>query len=269
MNATTHDDPVADAIDYFPLEHYQRPGLYRRRIRIATSPGEARADLEDDPHRYGVIVRHDGECITAAEGIALRTPWDLCRKSTGMLGLLAGMPLSPDAQAVYRHSNGRAQCTHLFDLAGLAAAHAARGTTKREYDIEVPCIDPDEPRRARLRVDGREVLRWTLERNSIVAPEPFSGQDVRTVMPWAKSRFIHRDTLEAVMVLRRAIFVAGNRMFDMDRMARASSTGHVDGACYVFRRGVADLARRVRGSTLDFGDAPGRLLADLTTGASS
>jgi len=70
MTANIRRDPVADAIDYFPLEHYQRPGIYRRRIRIATSPGQARADLEDDPHRYGVIVRHDGEHLTGVEGIA-------------------------------------------------------------------------------------------------------------------------------------------------------------------------------------------------------
>ena len=186
-----------------------------------------------------------------------------------MLGLLVGMPLSPDAQAVYRHCNGRAQCTHLLDLAGLAAAHAARATAAREYDIEVPCVDPDQPRRACLRVDGRIALQWTLEHTRIVAPAPFAGQDLRTLMPWAKLRFVDRDTLEAVIVLRRAIFISGSRMFDLDRMPYAASTGHVDGACYVFRRGVADRARRMPGSTLDFGDAPERLLADLTTGASS
>ena len=256
-------DPVADAIDYFPLAHYERPGLYRRRIRISTAPGVARADLEDDPHRYGVIVRHDGEHITAVEGLALRTPWDLCREATRVLDRLVGMPLSPDPQAVFRHTNGRAQCTHLFDLAGLAAAHAARGTVAREYDIDVPCLDPGATRRARLRVDGREVLNWAVLRTQILAPEPFAGQDLRSMMPWVKARFIDRDTLEAVMLLRRAIFISGNRMYDMDRMARADATGHVSGACYVYQHGVAERALRERGSTLDFGAAPERLLADL------
>ena len=268
MTAGHVGDPVADAIDYFPLEPYERPGLYRRRIRITTAPGQARADLEDDPHRYGVIVRHDDERITAVEGIALRTPWDLCREATRVLDRLVGMPLSPDTQAVYRHTNGRAQCTHLFDLAGLAAAHAARGTPGREYDIDVSCIDPRATRRARLRVDGHELLNWTLLRTRILGSQTFAGQDVRGMMPWAKARFIDRDALEAVIVLRRAVFISGNRMFDMDRMARADATGHVNGACYVYQQGVAARALRERGSTLDFGDTPERLLADLAVGQS-
>ena len=50
MTSQRRADPVADAIDYFPLESFQRPGIYRRRIGITTSPGESRADLENDPH---------------------------------------------------------------------------------------------------------------------------------------------------------------------------------------------------------------------------
>jgi hypothetical protein len=264
MNAIARPvDRVAEAINYFPLEHYQRPGLYRRRIRIRTSPGQARADLEDDPHRYGVVVRHDGAVITGVEGSALRTPWDLCREAPALLDRLAGMPLSPDPQAVFRHTDGRAQCTHLFDLAGLAAAHAARGIERREYDIDVPCIEPHALRTARLRVDGHELMRWTLDRTRVVAPAAFAGQDLRSMMGWAKQRFVDRDTLEAVMVLRRALFVSGNRMYDMDALPRADSTGHVSGVCYVFRDGVAERARRELGSTLDFGEHPDRLLADL------
>ena len=263
MTARTLRDPVADAIDYFPLEHYQRPGIYRRRIRITTAPGLARADLEDDPHRYGVIVKHDGQSVAAVQGLALRTPWSLCREAVSVLDRLVGMALSPDPQEVYRHTDGRAQCTHMFDLAGLAVAHAARGTSQRQYDIEMPCLDTRAPRQACLSVDGQERLVWTLERSAILAPKPFAGQDLRTMMPWAKARFIDRDVLEAVMVLRRAVFVSGNRMYDMDRMTDAAATGHVSGACYVFQPGVAERAARVQGSTLDFGRTPQALLSDL------
>ena len=41
------------------------------------------------------------------------------------------------------------------------------------------------------------------------------------------------------------------------------ATGHVNGACYVYQHGVAERALREPGSTLDFGTAPERLLADL------
>src|SRR6266511_3842032 len=143
---------------------FERPGIYRRRIRIRTAAGIARADLEDDPHRYAVIVRHDGERVSAIEGRTVRTPWTSCREATSVLDRLVGIPLSPNPLAVYASTNGREQCTHLFDLAGLAIAHA---------------------------------------------------------------------------------------------------TGHASGACYVFQPGVVERAARVMRSTLDFTDAPERLLGDL------
>jgi len=251
------------AIDYFPLARYERPGIYRRRIRIETGPGWARADVEDDAHRYGLTLRHDGEVVTAIEGRALRTPWAACSEAVGVLDRLLGMPLSPDAQQVYRHTNGREQCTHLLDLAGLAVAHAARGIAARQVDAEVPCVDPAQPRDAVLWIDGRETLRWTLLRNTITAPALFAGQDLGRMMPWAKLRFIDRDSLEAVLMLRRAVFVSGNRFYDLDRMASADDTGHVLDACYVYREGVASRAVRVQGATLDFSGRPELLLADL------
>jgi len=251
------------AINYFPLERYERPGIYRRRLRVETGSGWARAELEDDPHRYGLTLRHDGACITAIEGRAGRTPWTACAEAPGLLGRLLGMPLSPDPQQVWRHSNGREQCTHLFDLAGLAVSHAARQIARREYDAEVPCHEPGALRDAVLRLDGNEVLRWTLERNAIAAPALFAGQDLATLMPWAKTRFVDRDRFEAVLVLRRAVFVAGNRFFDLDRMTRAADTGHVSGSCHVFRDGVSDRALRVPGATRDFSDPQVPLLADL------
>ncbi|HEV8314225.1 MAG TPA: DUF2889 domain-containing protein [Burkholderiaceae bacterium] len=251
------------AIDYFPLERFQRPGIYRRRQRVETGVGFARAELEDDPHRYGVTLRHDGERITAIEGRALRTPWSTCGEAVRVLDRLLGMELSPDPQQVWRHLNGREQCTHLLDLAGLAVAHAARGIAARDYEAEVPCLEPGAQRDAVLRINGREALRWTLERNAIVAPALFAGQDVAGLMPWAKARFVDRDSFEAVWALRRAVFTAGNRFYDLDRMARATDTGHAIGACYVFRAGVAESALRVPGATRDFSDSGGALLADL------
>jgi hypothetical protein len=250
-------------IDCFPLDHYQRPGVYRRRVRIETRPGQARAELEDDPHRYGVTLQHHDRRVSAVEGRALRTPWSLCGEAVRMLDRLLGMPLSPDPQQVYRHSDGRAQCTHLVDLAGLALAHAARGIARRQYDIDVPCLDPASERQANLRVDGQLFLRWTLQQTRIVAPQAHAGQDLGSMMPWAKAQITDPDEFEAVIVLRRAVFTAGNRFYQMDRMSRASDTGHVVGACYVFQHGVADRALRRIGSTLDFSAGPDALLSDL------
>jgi hypothetical protein len=266
MTTDPKPDPVLAAIDYFPREHYQRPGVYRRRIRIATSPGFARADLEDDPHRHGVLVEHDGVRVVAVSGVALRTPWSLCRGAVDVLDRFAGMALSADPRDVYRHTDGRAQCTHLCDLTGLAISHAARGIAERQYDIEVPCFDTRAPREARLSVDGRERLVWTVQRTTIVAPQRYAGQDLRTMMSWSKQHIVDRDEFEAVIVLRRAVYTAGNRMYDMDGMTTAAATGHVSGTCHVFQHGVVERALREQGSTLDFGAAPEALLADMQGG---
>jgi hypothetical protein len=260
-------DPVLRAIDWFPFEHYERPGIYRRRIRTAISPGFAQADMEDDPHRHGVRIEHDGERVLTVRGSASRTPWSSCRGAVHVLHRLAGMPLSPDPQAVYRHTDGRAQCTHLIDLAGLAVSHAARGIAERQYDAQVPCMDTRAPREVRLWVDGEERLAWTLQRTIILAPRFFAGQDLRTMMPWAKQCIVDRDTLEAVIVLRRAVFTSGNRMYDLDRTPTAAATGHVNGACHVFQQGVAERALRREGSTLDFSGSAEALLRDLDAAA--
>jgi hypothetical protein len=253
---------MTEAINDFPFDHYQRPGIYRRRLRVHTGDGWARAELEDDPHRYALSLRHDGHRITAVEARAVRTPWTACAEAPALLAGLCGMPLSPDPQAVYRHVNGREHCTHLLDLAGLAQSHAAREIGGRELDIDVPCFDPAARRDAVLRVDGREALRWTLERNTVVAPAPYAGHDLGTLMPWAKAVVVDRDVFEAIWVLRRAVFVAGSRFHDMDRWARATDTGHVSGSCHVFQDGVAGRALRVRGATRDFSDPAVPLLAE-------
>lgn len=79
-------------------------GPFRRRIRVrATSPGEVRADLEDDFHRFGVVVYHEGKTITGIETSAL-----------------SGTPLVERFTQIAKVANPRANCTHLFDLSGLA-----------------------------------------------------------------------------------------------------------------------------------------------------
>jgi hypothetical protein len=83
------------------------------------------------------------------------------------------------------------------------------------------------------------------------------------MMPWVKQHIADLDLFEAVIVLRRAVFTSGNRMFDMDRMTSAAATGHVNGACHVFQQGVAEHALREYGSTLDFGARAAALLADM------
>jgi len=124
----------------------QRPGIYRRHIRLHAAPGAVRADMEDDSHRFGVIVRHDGRVVRAVEGLPMRTPWTLCSGARDLLSALVGMQLAPTPLAAARHTDQKQQCTHMFDLATLAVAHAARGIAGREYHIEAPWYLLDGPR---------------------------------------------------------------------------------------------------------------------------
>ena len=246
-----------------PLYSRHRPGIYRRRLRIVTGPGWARADLEDDPHRYGVEIRHDGERVTAIEGITIRTPWTLCVPAAHQLKRLVGMKLTPDATAIFRHTPAGEQCTHMFDTAGLAIAHAARGTARRQYDIEAPWWKLEGPRELRLSRDGRELLHWTVEGQNILAPEPYAGRSWQKMLPWARATFSDADELEAIVVLRRAVMISGSRTVTLDPLENAAQTGHVNGSCFVFRSGIAEHALRMPNSTRDFTDTPDALLADL------
>ena len=136
---------ACDVLGSRPLRHPgRRParhgtGVYRRRIRIETvAPGVVVAELEDDYHHFRCTVHHDGRVVTASEGEAVRYPWGTCPGATSLVGQLAGMPLAPNSTAVGGHADVGEQCTHLFDLAGLGAAHVWAGRERREYAIDVP-----------------------------------------------------------------------------------------------------------------------------------
>lgn len=248
------------------------PGIYRRRIRIEAGADAARADLEDDPHRYGVAIRHDGAVVTAIEAHALRTPWALCPAAADNLQRLVGMALSPDPLAVYRHTAGGEQCTHMFDMAGCAIAQAARGIARRQYDIAVPVPATPGPCVATLARDGVPALAWTIDGLRILAPEPFGGRDLRTLLGWVRREIDDPDTYDAILLLRRAVWIAGSRFSDLDAAAHAADLPQVDqlmGACYVYRPGFAERAVRIVGSMRDFTHDAGPMLADLDGGAVS
>ena len=241
----------------------KRPGIYRRAIRIRTGEGWARADMEDDPHRFGVMLRHDGQAVTAIEGLPLRTPWTLCPQAAHELRHLVGMQLAPDPLAVIAITDHRQQCTHMFDLAGLAVAHAARGIARRDYEIAAPWQAATGPREVTLRRDGAELWTWVVDGMRVLAPEPFAGRELRDLILWGRSAFNDPDMFEAVMVMRRAVFISTVRVFDLDDSTHAESISPGKGACFVYQPERASRAIRVVGSTREFTASGGALLSDL------
>lgn len=232
-------------------------GALIRRIGVATREREARAVVEDDFHHFRVVIRHDGGRVSGTAWQALRRPWTTCAIAGERLSELVGMELSPDANAVLAHTDPRQQCTHMFDLAGLAIATAARGIGERRYEAVVPDrIDGrTTPRLAR---DGAEVLRWSLEGSHITAPEPFTGRSLQAGFSKWVEEHLDVDDAEAALVMRRAVFISGGRGVNLDAAPHAPSRG----GCYVQQPERASAARRMVGSTQDFTDRRDSLLGE-------
>ena len=237
-------------------------GVYRRAFLLVGAPGRVVAELEDDFHRFRVTVEHDGARVTRVVGEAFRYPWTECPGATAVLAGLAGMPLTTRPTAAGEHSDPRANCTHLFDTAALAVAHAAAGRERRRYDVAVP--DRSHGRtRARLQRDGAPLLDWEVQDTRIVAPEPFAG---RALLGGSFLRFAERELDpelgEAALALRRACFISAGRARDLDAAPHAGVyLPLAAGSCHSFTPGIAERALRMRGTTREFTHRPEALLA--------
>jgi hypothetical protein len=243
------------------LEGYGE-GVFRRRILLEARDGRVVGELQDDFHHFAVDVTHDGSQVTAARGGGLRVPWTTCPGAIPPLERLRGLHLTTALRAAARHTDPRLQCTHLLDLASCAIAHAARcvegapGRVRR-YDVEIP--DRVRGRTlATLERDGRPVLAWEIDRNEIVAPDPFAGHSVagRGFAEWA-DQALEVDLSEAAQVLRRACLISIGRRYDFARVRSARDFGEaVGGACHTFSPAHVGEAGKIPGSRLAPGSEP-------------
>jgi len=231
-------------------------GGYRRAIRLHAQEGQATAEIEDDFHHFAVTVLHDGAQVTGVRGQAIRYPWSSCPLAAGALSALAGLPISADPTAVYRHVDPLLQCTHMFEMAGLAVTQAARCPGERRYEAMVSdpvddCVD------AELARDGEPVLRWRLQGGVIAEPAPYRGKRPADFRSQTLAG-LPPEEAEHLLILRRAIALARARGMDIDRFATAADMD-MGRACFVFRPGVAEHATRRRGSVRDFSTGSGPL----------
>ncbi|MBB3860916.1 hypothetical protein GGQ88_002185 [Novosphingobium hassiacum] len=251
---------------------YPRPGgALRRLIDLQrNNVGTVAAWIEDDFHHFGVTVSHDGAVVTDVTATTLRAPWSTCPGAALPLRTLIGKPLIERASAVGTLLNMRQQCTHMFDLAGLALAHAWHGREHRSYEVVVPDrrLKRIEGRnfefdlaRCTLWRDGEVVMEWDVEEPLVIGPEPFGGQSLnRGFREWTDALPI--EAAEQAFVLRRAIMVAAGRTMDLDALDKPDGA-MMGGMCHTY--GLPDLTKVVRskGSSRNFEQGREGMLANL------
>jgi hypothetical protein len=233
------------------------PG-YRRRLRVTPSQGRVLAELEDDYHCMAVTVHHDGRAATAVEPVMDRAPWSTCPGAVAVLEqTFAGIALENFAS----RGEKRANCTHLHDLAVLAAVHA-HDTAATVFDILVS--DPIAGRsEAELRRNGVTVLDWSVVKGRIVAPAPWAGLDLDNMRNWIES--LDRDTREAARLLRWGTMVAHGRTLPADW---AAGTGNMASGsrCFTFQPHKVGAAKHV-GAIYDFSRGTARPLDSASSGS--
>lgn len=234
------------------LEPTPGPPLFRRCIRLQAQAGagdslQVRAALEDDFHHFRVALQVQGGVISAISAQAPRHPYSLCPAAAQPLQQLVGTVPPRQAHALATAVNPREHCTHLLDLAGLAAAAAARGVLQRRYDVEVPLRDGGRTQ-ARLWRDAVPLLCWDVLDLAITGPALYSGIDLGQGMArWALAN-LPEDEAEAALVLRRCAAISMGKGKPLDDQVHAIATGR----CYAQQPERAPLALRQVGSTWDF-----------------
>ena len=216
---------------------------YRRRIVLVAHGHAACGALEDDVHHVRVTVRHDGARVTEATGEAVRLPWSTCPGSEAGIASLVGTELTAATRGLKAAYRADLHCTHMFDLAQLVVAQAARGDGAVEYLATVDVPDEGDLH-AEITRDGVTVLTWDVAR--------YAQPDVP----------MDPAVAEAAFVLRRAVWLAPISSMRFDEYDTVGPTGLPPGSCWTAQPERIEVAFRHRGSQRHYGadppgDAPG------------
>lgn len=249
----TSNRPATDPSDgaTAPGEAWRRPG-YRRAVRIEPGEGTVRAALEDDLHAMSVVLRHDGIGVTQVTGTMHRAPWTPCPGAEAVLAeTFEGVSL---AEVTARRDKQR-NCTHLHDLAVLAAAHAARPDTI-DYRIAVSDASNGE-RLLEIERDGTVLHSWREQDGTFVAPATLAGYSALTMRDWIAG--LAPGLQESARLLQWGSLVAhGRAMTDERRRAALGQRAN----CFTMQpERVADA--RLRSGMVDFSESGRELLADI------
>jgi hypothetical protein len=234
-----------------PTTPVASPG-YRRRLRVEPSSCVAVAMLEDDMHCMAVTLQHAEGVVTAIEARTIRAPWDTC---PGARAKLTETFLGARLDEVTARREKKQNCTHLHDLAVLAAAHAG-DATPITWDIRAS--DPvDGERVLTIFRDGSEVHRWTEQDGRLISPLELASLTLLQLREWIAS--LDGEVQEAARLLQWGGLVAHGRTIPLEQQSVASA---LPANCYTFQPERAVHAKRI-GRILDFSDGTRELLAGL------
>jgi hypothetical protein len=200
------------------------------------------AEVEDDFHRMSVTLRHRDGVATQIDAVMERAPWTTCPGAVRQLqSTFTGVALADFAERGEKREN----CTHLHDLATLAATHAF-DATPLVYDVVVS--DPVNGRNeALVRRNGETLLHWKLEGGVVTRPAEMAGLTLDRLGRWIAS--LSPQLQEAARVLRWGAMIAHGRSIPLERQSDA--TRMPVGNCYTFQPDRRNAARRI-GEIRDF-----------------
>ena len=216
------------------------PG-FRRRFRVLPKSTHVTAAVEDDFHCMVVTLHHANGIVGAVQAAMERWPWTTCPGAVATLGTtFTGVVLAEVAARGLKTQN----CTHLYDLAIIAAAHA-NDAEAMVYDVFVS-DEIDGQKHAEICKDGAVILDWTIESDVLQAPKALAGTPLLQLRDWIAAR--DPATREAARILQWASLIAHGRSIPM---AQQSDATRMPPNCHTFQPDRARIAERT-GRTLDF-----------------
>lgn len=214
---------------------------FRRRFRITPDEGKVRSEVEDDYHCMSVTLCHDGSAVTDIEAIIDRAPWTTCPGAQKKLeDTFIGVALENFSEKGEKLTN----CTHLYDLALLAASHACDSDVL-DYDILVTDLI-DGNRYAEIRSKKDVLLSWTEKGFHLTEPQEAAGIRLDKLGGWIKT--LPENRQEAAKLLRWGNMIANGRSIPLEQQSDATK---MPPNCYTFQPQRAVNATRI-GVIYDF-----------------
>lgn len=235
-------------------------GVFRRRLRWQAQPGCVAVELEDSNHGFRLQLHHDERQITRVVAEPVRHPFTTCPEAVVNVQQITGLLLR-DVAAQRTRLPQATNCTHLVDMALLAASHAHDAGQARHYEIAVE-DEKDGLTVAHISCDEQTIHAWTIRNHTLETPTELAGKPVmRGFYQWAITQFAGM-ALEAAQLLQRGYFVAQARRSVSLPIEDypASSDGMPIGACYSYNTGAVERGLRIHGSVRDYSQSGERLL---------